>query len=176
MTQLDDFKKLGFDITWKLISFGYISNSVFSNELMIDDIMDYAVNLYENESTNKLLLDLIVLEKDDSQNIFNAIQKLSDKERTDDSLEYKKWEILFVWKKAWFTDQNYMDFLLDLSDLWTKLGCPKNFPRVIQGINNDMNPEDYYSLQNYHTVIQEMKQWIIHEKNMVNSFSADMPE
>ena len=169
MTYLDDFKKLGFDITWKLISLGYISNSPFSNELLIDDIMDYAVNLYENATTDTLLFNLIVLEKDDSQNIFNMIKKLSDKEKTDYSIEYRKWEILFVWKKVSFIDQNYMDFLLDLSDLWIKLGSPKNFPCVIQGVNNDMTPEDYYSLQNYNTVIKEMKQWIINEKSIIKA-------
>lgn len=176
MTHLDDFKKLGFDITWKLISFGYISNSVFSNELLVDDIMDYAVDLYENETSNKLLLDLIVLEKDDSQNILNMIYKLSGKEKSDYSIEYKKWEILFVWKKMSITNQDYIDFLLDLSDLWLKLGCPKNFPCVIQGVNNNLNPEEYYTFQNYNTIIQEMKQWIIYETNIINSISTDAPE
>ncbi|MDE6424574.1 MAG: DUF2247 family protein [Ruminococcus sp.] len=169
MIRLDEFRNLGFSITWKLISIGYISNSVFSNKLMIDDIIDYAVNLYENEISNELLLNLIVQEKDNSQNILNIINELSDKEKSNYFIEYKKWEILFVWKKISMSNQNYIDFLLELSDLWTELGCPKDFPPVVQGVSNIINPTDYYSLKNYNIVIKELKQWIFHEIKTINS-------
>jgi len=176
MIYIDEFKKLGFAITWKLISIGYISNSVFSNELLVDDIMDYAVSLYENETSNELLLDLIVQPKDDTQNILNIINRLSDKENSFYSIEFRKWEILFVWKQVSLNDHNYMDFLLGLSDLWIKVGCPKNLSHVIQGVGNNMSPQDYYSLQNYNTIIQELKQWVLYEAKIINSIAPATAE
>ena len=43
----------------------------------------------------------------------------------------------------------YIEGLIELTELWDKLGFPSDMPHIVQGRNNTISPSEYYSQENY---------------------------
>ena len=44
-----------------------------------------------------------------------------------------------------------------LGDIWAYLEFPPDSPHVFQGINNEITPEEYYTMQNYNLSFAPLK-------------------
>ena len=66
--------------------------------------------------------------------ILDFLKKLSLKEKTTFNLEFRKWRIIYVINTIKNIDKNdYISGLIELGDLWEKLGYPQDTPHIIQG-------------------------------------------
>ena len=167
MTNLKEFRELGLKITWLLLFIGYKGNPVFSNELTTNQIIEYAIDTYSFNTTNNLLLELII--EKDTEKISRLLEKLSDIEDTCFDIEYRKWRALFVSKKIAKKNSSYIDGLFELGDIWIKLGYPDDSPFVFQGRKNNILPEEYYTQQNYEILYSKHHAWLTDELKFIKN-------
>ena len=86
----------------------------------------------------------------ETEEINKILKKLSLKEKTTFNLEFRKWRIIYVINTIKNIDKNdYISGLIELGDLWEKLGYPQDTPHIIQGRFNTFTPEEYYTEENY---------------------------
>lgn len=57
--------------------------------------------------------------------------------------------------------------LLDLNIFWNQWKG-SDTPDVVQGVGNNMNPSEFYSLDNFKEVMLKNKRWIDDEINAIN--------
>lgn len=85
---------------------------------------------------------------------------LCEQQRVDLSLSRKKW-LIFSLKVL--IDQLPSDSLygpLRLNEFWNEWGGPDGEPNVIQGVNNQMGPSEFYSDENLKNIVSEHKSWL----------------
>lgn len=167
MTNLKEFRELGLKITWLLLFIGYKGNPVFSNELTTNQIIEYALDAYSIDSTNNLLLDLIL--ETNTEKISGLLKKLSDIEDVCFDIEFRKWRVLFVSKKIAKKNSNFIDGLCELGDIWIKLGYPEDSPFIFQGRKNNISPNKYYTKQNYDDLYFKHHAWLMDELRFIKN-------
>lgn len=168
MIKLNDFKQYGFYVTWKLIDIGFRGNDIFKYNLEARDIINYAIEKIENNSEDNLIYELASMYETETEEINKILKKLSLKEKTTFNLEFRKWRIIYVINTIKNIDENdYISGLIELGDLWEKLGYPQDTPHIIQGRFNTFTPEEYYTEENYKFLLIKHKKWIISEMKFI---------
>lgn len=57
--------------------------------------------------------------------------------------------------------------LIGLTDFWLYWENPADKPHIIQGIDSDMSPTDYYSDDNFNKLLKAHQIWIIEERRRI---------
>ena len=160
MIKIREFKDYNLKITWKLLYLGYKGNDVFKDELDVSDILSYAIEKLEDEDCDELVYDLASEYESNTDKIDNILRKLSEKEDANEKLELRKWRVLIVAKELVTKNDNFVNGLLSLGNLWIKLGFPEDSPHVFQGKDNNISPEEYYTEENYQNIYEEHLHWL----------------
>lgn len=163
MIKIKEFNDYDFKITWKLLYLGYRGNDVFANQLSVSDILNYAIEQLENEACDELVCELASEYERNTENIANLLKELAEKEDSNENLESRKWRALIVAKELATKNDNFINGLLSLGDLWIQLGFPKDSPHVFQGKDNNIAPEEYYTEENYCKIYEEHIAWLNNE-------------
>lgn len=170
MTELREFLVLNFKITWTLIDIGYRGSDIFYGELQPIEIINYAISLLEEDCFDEEVVELACEDERNIDEINKYVKNLSEKEtNADKNLEMKKWMVCYVNKNLQYKYDNYIEGLIELGDIWVKLGMPKNCPHVFQGVDNNILPGDYYTQQNYDDLYRRHTSWIIKTIGEINS-------
>jgi hypothetical protein len=103
--------------------------------------------------------------------IINIISKLCDLNNVDLTLSKKKWVVFAIKECMNHLPKDSLYGLLELNDFWNEWGEPNNSPNIIQGVNNSMTPNEYYSDKNYLTIISNYNLWIKKELNELGIYS-----
>ena len=64
---------------------------------------------------------------------------------------------------------NCVNGLSVLNDIWLKLGVVENCPHIFQGVGNDILPEDYYTKENYSKLYDAHLTWLEKEINLLKN-------
>lgn len=107
---------------------------------------------------------------DEKEYVSDLLLKLSQNEEASFEFEKRKLRAILVKKVLQHKNDNYINGLMDLNDLWIGLGYPKDSPHILQGIGNDIEVKDYYSQDFYDFLYQRNVMWLDHEvKSLKNS-------
>ena len=50
-----------------------------------------------------------------------------------------------------------------MTELWDSLGFPEDSPHIVQGVNNTLSPNEYYSQENYDELYRLNYEWFMKE-------------
>jgi hypothetical protein len=169
MMQLKEFSDLKLDITWNLIDIGFRGSENFKNELSAKEIINYSSDLL-NQGVDNLRIAELAAEKDSNiDEIDNLIRSLAKSEKdVDRGEEQQKWTVAYVVKCLKTKYSNCVDGLMELGNIWLKIGLPSNTPHVFQGLNNDIPPADYYTCENYDRLYDAHLKWVQKELDVLN--------
>lgn len=168
MIKLIEFKKIGFKITWKLLNIGFKNEEKFSNMLSANEIINYAISLLDSNN-NEDLLDLASSRPDEIESINMILTKLAEKEKSDYSIEYRKWQLLYVIRNMPKKDEEFIAGLCQLGDIWAYLDFPNESPHIFQGRNNNIIPNEYYTSDNFLTLYNKHIDWIEKETKQIKN-------
>lgn len=172
MITLFDFRAQGLSITWKLIDIGFLGSEAFQHELSAAAIMEYAIARIEaNEADDLDLIGLAGESENDLDGIGRHIQALAQKEQSDYSTEWRKWQVVYVAQCLPPDDVEYVSGLIALGDIWVRLGFPSDSPHIFQGKDNDSIPEQYYTEENYLALLRGHIDWVAKEMNCLREVS-----
>lgn len=164
MIKLTDFKKYGFHITWKLIYIGFRGNEIFKYNLNAKDVINYAIEQIENNIDDDLVYELACMYETEIEEIEKILENLSLREQTVFNLEFRKWRVIYIVNTINNINKtNYISGLIELGNLWEKLGYPEDIPHIIQGRFNMITPEEYYTEDNYKFLLMKHEKWIVSE-------------
>jgi hypothetical protein len=123
------------------------------------DIIDYAVDRLE-ESDDIEVCELAGAQEYEKDHINELLQDLIKQENTQDDLEFRKIRATIASEVLQVKNDNYIDGLMELADLWSGFDFPEDSPHVIQGRGNEIAPQDYYTQENYDMLYQKNKVWL----------------
>lgn len=158
--KLQEFKKLELSITWTLIDIGYKGSKIFQDELSSNEVINYAISLLDYDNYSWEVLELAGEKEVNTEEIDRHIKILSSYEMCNRDVEFEKWVVWYVSKHIQKKYDNYIDGLIELGDIWIKLGMPKDSPHIFQGLNNGISPQKYYTLENYENLYDAHVKWL----------------
>lgn len=155
MIRLENIKNLGLSITWRLL---YIA--ICEKQLDEEDVIAYAIEKLEDGDIGSEICELAGLKADEPDDIRHLLLGLAKQENTQDNIESRKIRAAIVSNALRIKEDNCINGLMNLTDLWVKLGCPSDSPHVIQGRDNNITPEEYYTIKNYNFLYEKNMEWL----------------
>ena len=173
MEKLKKIQKLGLIVTWRLLYLGLCDKQISSEE-----IIEFAVEQLEKGCDVSEVCMLAASCSNEKEEICCLLQKLINHEETSNDIEMRKLRVVVVASAIEKKQENYIDGLVGLTDLWIELGCPEDSPHVVQGRNNNLTVGEYYTAENYSRLFQQHQDWLIRElllfkKNDKNLYSLE---
>lgn len=139
MISLECIKKLNLQITWRLLYIG-----VLEQQISTEDVIDYAIDRLSNDSSIEVC-ELAGLNANESETMRDVLWHLVEQEKSNHEFEFRKLRAAIVSNTLKVKKENYLDGLMELTDMWIGLGYPSDSPHIIQGHGNNMSPKDYYT-------------------------------
>ncbi len=146
-------KELRLAVSWKLIYIGLCDNTVETIEAI-----DYAAEQIQIGYDKSELYELSGAYSDDYDYIVRLVYDLKE-EDADENIERRKIRLAIVHGVIKVKNQNYIDGLMELTALWSKLGFPDDSPHIIQGRGNVIQPYEYFTQKNYNYLYQKHLDW-----------------
>ena len=166
MITLEDFKNNNLKINWKVIDIGCLGSEIFKNELSYDDILNFSLEKFDEK--NKLILRIVASGRDEYQEIGCLVQELANMEKSEYKLAFEKWKLVYIKKNFPKLNKNIIQGLIELNDLWVKLDFPEDSPCILQGVKNNISPQEYYTEENYTYLYNRHLKWIRDKSDYLN--------
>ena len=134
------------------------------------DISDYACSkINEVDEGNVVFISIAELAYCDeiSDEALKNLERLLDWDNIDIHLSARKWRLVAFMTLMENLNDDYIYALLDLNSFWNQWEG-NDTPDVVQGLGNDMNPSEFYSMDNLKEVMLKNKKWIDDETNAIN--------
>ena len=166
MITLEDFKNNNLKINWKVIDIGCLGSKIFKNELSYDDIINFSLEKFDEKK--KLILRIISSDRDEYQEMAYLVQELANIEKSEYKLAFEKWKLVYVKKNFPKLNKNIIQGLIELNELWFRLDFPEDSPYTLQGVKNNISPQEYYTEENYIYLYNKHLNWIRDKSNYLN--------
>ena len=89
-------------------------------------------------------------------------------EKSEYKLAFEKWKLVYIKKNFPQLNKNIIQGLIELNDLWVKLDFPKDSPCILQGVKNNISPQEYYTEKNYIYLYNRHLKWIRDKSDYLN--------
>ena len=89
-------------------------------------------------------------------------------EKSEYKLAFEKWKLVYIKKNFPQLNKNIIQGLIELNDLWVKLDFPKDSPCILQGVKNNISPQEYYTEENYIYLYNRHLDWIRDKSDYLN--------
>lgn len=165
--KIKDIKNLNFNITWRLLIKGLLERRI-----TVDDITEYAVEQLE-KGNDKIEICELAWNNGNMDETLKCLYELADEEESEGELEERKLRAVILNNRLKKKKSNYVDGLLELTDLWIELGCPADSPHIIQGQDNEISPSEYYTESNYNYLFEKNKKWLKKEIDYILNIQTE---
>ena len=89
-------------------------------------------------------------------------------EKSEYKLAFEKWKLVYIKKNFPQLNKNIIQGLIELNDLWVKLDFPEDSPCILQGVKNNISPQEYYTEENYIYLYNRHLDWIRDKSDYLN--------
>lgn len=161
MIKIGDIKEVNFTITWRLLCKG-----ILKKQLAVEDVVEYAIEQLEKGNDRMEICELAGGDSD-TNDLLDIMYDLADEENSQDEFEDRKLRAVILSKYLKQKNSNCIDGLMELTDLWIELGCPNDSPHIIQGKDNQINPIEYYTDDNYNYLFEKNEKWLKNEIDFI---------
>jgi hypothetical protein len=136
--------------------------------LTVQDIKEFCLKMCI-EKNKKEYCDIAFSDKLEKQDIIKLLENISSKKHIKN--EEIKCAVFLLEKNISKLPIKYSEGLLYLTRFWSKFNFPKYMPHIVQGLNNDIKPEDYYSEENYIRIKKSHLRWLNETKKKLRKIS-----
>ena len=155
MIEIRDIRKLNFTITWRLLYRG-----ILKKQLKVEDVVEYAMEQLEKGDNRIQICELAGFCDGDLNDVLNILYELFNEENSQDEFEDRKLRAAIIRNILKVKNNNCIDGLMELTELWIGLGCPNDSPHIIQGKDNNITPIEYYTDDNYNYLYERNMKWL----------------
>jgi hypothetical protein len=169
---LDELRNLGFPVTWATVRAGWEGVGNLGRQLTVGDVSSFACQQLEHASA-KVLSDIADLCAGlDEDNIDDVLRRLAP---TISSREIRKWRAFLLAQLMKTLPESPVDGLAELTAFWNALDFPGDMPHVVQGLGNEISPNEYYTQDNYRMLLDRHRVWLRSEINALATESTEEP-
>ena len=156
-------------IDWGVIYHGCQGIPGLNLKIKIDDIENFAIKKIENLEGNTLIIvaDLASAKYLDRGEITELLDEICMIEHINLDISLKKWRLVMLEEIIENLSYDCLYDLIELTDFWVYWKNPADKPHIIQGVDSDMSPIDYYSDDNFNKLLKAHQIWIIEEKQRI---------
>jgi len=157
MRPFEFIKSTGVKITWEIIREGWQGPADLIRIITIEDVHDMADReiLKANEEELEVLSELSL-----SKNELDIGELLSHLAPAISSKAKRIWIAALLHSKLANLGTEYFHGLIELTDFWLQFDFPEDSPHIVQGRGNNISPQDYYTAENFHKILELHKQWL----------------
>ena len=123
--RLLDFRKLGFAVTWSLISFGLDYDEMYNLNLNLIDVVDFCKIVVGLKSDHQNEIIQIICEEDDLACVKKKVIEFSKNQENQFDINARKWRAFILYEKLF---EQHVFNLVDLYDFWLTFGDVKPVP------------------------------------------------
>lgn len=167
MKIINEFIKWKFNINCTLLKIGYYGEKNILSQLSKQEIYEYSKEIL-NEIDEEYDLIVQLISAYDDYEFSEILNKLAREENVDYDIQLRKWIVYLVNKELTNISKDYFEGLMQLTELWISLGLPVECPHIIQGKNNTISPEEYYTKETYELLLEKNIKWVNDEIFNIN--------
>ncbi|MBP1903695.1 hypothetical protein J2Z32_000307 [Paenibacillus turicensis] len=161
MIPLHLFQKNKVPITWTSLLIGIEGPGKFEKLLETQEVINYAIEYMDlNEDYPNEVLELASAYRNECELVEKLLRDLSSREGVNREDELKKWIIILLIETLSELPENPLYGLIVLTEFWEKFDYPDYSPHTIQGKDNEIKPEEYYTQAYYENCVNKHKEWI----------------
>ena len=105
------------------------------------------------------------------ETIRDFIQRLSDLDGGDASVELRKWRVVLLEELLDNMPKDALYGLIALTEFWLSFGFPSDNPHEVQGRENALTPAEYYQQENLNRLLGRHRVWIDQERSEIKRHS-----
>ncbi len=171
------FEKLKYRnlVDWGVILLGLTDLPNMTEHLHPVIVSDFATTeLAKVGSEDPLFEDIAAIAmsaEDDSSELFERIRKICKTKQVNIEHSKRKWRLVLLEYTIETLDSDPIYGLIKLAEFWTTWNWPDNTPACMKNTDKEMSTEEYHSQSHYDYVIQEHKEWMVIENNLVQKLS-----
>ena len=158
---LEQLVQFGFKINWTLLQIGYFGDDFLPPQFTKNEIIAYALEQLETVDNN--LIAWLACTENDSYEFEDTLKKLAKNEGVNKEIQIRKLRVLIVFRNIGIMPDDYTEGLIKLTEIWVSLGLPDDCPHIIQGRNNSLSPDTYYTKEMYETLKKKNVDWLDNE-------------
>jgi hypothetical protein len=166
MTELGNLEKLrekGIRIDWSTVFVGW-DKSFFNIPLVTSkEVIRYASEIFALTPSRKCdaLLSIVIATEDEESIIRESLRQLAHQDGSSKQFAQRKWRVMLLSELL----PNIKSLgpthgLIRLTEFWDDFGFPQDMPHVVQGRENTVKPDRYYSVENLKEILKRHNRWI----------------
>lgn len=155
---LEQLVQFGFKINWTLLRIGYQGYKLIPPLFTKEDICVYAMK--QLELTDNSLVAMLVCNENDSYEFEKTLENLASNENVNMEIQLRKLRVLILFRHFKTLPDDYTNGLIELTEAWISLGVPDDCPHIIQGCNNSLSPDAYYTKEMYDILKKKNFDWL----------------
>jgi hypothetical protein len=174
-----------FNATWTTTLVGWIGLGIlspwpdrwetFPPLISASDLDDYAndrLALSGSASEKDLIVELLSLDlRTESRHVVKeALKRLSDLDRSDSSIEIRKWRQALLEELLDDISQDPFDGLMSLGEFWQSFNFPPDSPHEFQDNGNQDTHLKYYGESNFQRLLRKHRTWLQKEKVQLKKY------
>lgn len=167
MNPLLNFSLNKLKITWQLLLLGFKGHKNFAPQVNIIDIQSFAQKKLTKASDweRAILRRVLKFSDDNKKEIVEQLELLAFQEKSRVENELRKWRVVLLQERLKELEKQkdpIMGFV-QLSDFWESFDFPYDSPFTSLDAGDDASLEEYYTIENYHTVLRAHRDWLVQE-------------
>ena len=157
-------------LNWVTILIGWEGPGKYTPQLIPKDIIEFATELVTNEDNQPESVWILAgTSENDVTEVENLISQLAQSETVDRETELRKWRAILVEDALNNLSDDPLYGLIGLTEVWGNFDYPTDSPHSVQGVNNSLSPQEYYTQDNYNHIIELHRAWIENEFKILRS-------
>jgi hypothetical protein len=125
------------------------------------------IDIDEENVSHGQILQLACAEENSEGEIVSLLKEICKNERIELDVSHRKWRLVMLSGILENLPDDPLYALMDLSQFWTVWGNPTDSPHVIQGVDNEMSPNEYYTIENKNKLLEKHKVWLEEEMRII---------
>ncbi|MCX8713149.1 DUF2247 family protein [Gilliamella sp. B3464] len=161
----NEFEKLRI-VDWGVVYLGYKGLPI--GTLSPNSVSDYACEqlaILEPNDASFILVSELSFCTEINDEVIDILSKLCEFNNVNLTLSKRKWVVFSIKELLNNLPKDSLYGPLELNNFWNEWGEPNSGPNIIQGVNNVMTPNEFYSDKNYLKIISDHNLWIKKELN-----------
>jgi hypothetical protein len=156
MSRLSEMRSLGLPVTWATVRAGWEGVGRLGRQLTAADLEAFACQELEHAcGTRPEIAELCA--GADEETIGVALARLAPNIPSRAIRTWRAFQLTQLLKEL---PESPVDGLSELTAFWNALDFPQDMPHVVQGLGNDITPNEYYTQENYRYLVDRHKAWL----------------
>lgn len=163
MNKLVSLKKMGFEISWKLIEMGVFGYDEIPVQLTRWDVLEYLESSLTDISAETDSIIALICEKDNSIKFDRILKKLASEDDSNMAIQKRKWRAYLLKVEMDNISKDCLQGLLALMEFWISMGNPDDCPLTFPKNNGTKAIQEFFSQSSYDFNIEKNHEWLKEE-------------